>query len=173
MDALLEILKIVLPSGIVFATSYFLVKNFLNSEHEKRLSEARLANQQTITPIRLQAYERIILFLERISPNSLIARVYKNGMSSRQLQAELLKTIRAEFEHNLSQQIYMSNKTWEMVKGAKEENIKLINLASTKVLDNASGLDLSQTIIQMNSQLVKSPTQTAIENIKSEIEERF
>lgn len=173
MDVLVELLKIVLPAGIVFVSSFYLVKTFLKSEGEKRLLEIKLANQNTITPIRLQAYERVILFLERISPNNLVPRVYKNGMGSRLLQTELLKTIRTEFEHNLSQQIYMSNNAWEMVKTAKEETIKLINIASTKVTDNSSGLELCQAIIQLSASMAQLPAQDAIESIKSEIEQRF
>lgn len=173
MDILLELLKIILPAGVVFATAYYLVKNFLDNENKKRLSEIRLANQGKVTPIRLQAYERVTLLLERISPQNLIMRVHRDGMSARLLQADLLKTIRSEFEHNLSQQIYMSNHAWEMVKTAKEETIKLVNIASSKVKDNASGLELSQVILQVSSQVDKLPTQAAIDYLKKEIKQTF
>lgn len=173
LTMIFDILKIIIPSGIVFATCYFVVKHFLEADSKKRLAEIRLANQSTLTPIRLQAYERIALFLERISPNSLIMRTNKQGMSARQLQQELVKTIRQEFEHNLSQQIYMSNHAWEMVKTAKEEIIKLVNIASTKVPDHASSQDMSHMIIQISAQLDKLPTQVALEYIKREVGQNF
>src|SRR3569832_2104516 len=98
MDDAFEILKIILPSGIVFLTTYYLVKNFLDHENRKRVVDLKLANQTLITPIRLQAYERVILFLERINPNSMVMRLNKTG-SAVNFQSEILKTIRSEFEH--------------------------------------------------------------------------
>ncbi len=172
MDYLFEIVKIILPAAIVFLTAYFLVKNFLDHESSKRLVDLKLANQTLITPIRLQAYERVILFLERINPTSLVMRINK-AVSAPMLQGELLKTIRSEFEHNLSQQIYMSGKSWEAVIRAKEETIKLINVASTKVSPEASGMELAQTIITVSAQLSELPTKVAIDFIKKEIREEF
>jgi len=173
MNEVLEILKYILPSIVVFLTAYYILKTFLESEHKKFLVEIRLNNQKVITPIRLQAYERVSLFLERISPNGLVMRVHKSGMSSRMFQAELLKTIRSEFEHNLSQQIYISSPVWESIKTAKEETIKIINIASARVKDDASGLDLSKAIFDVMSQLEKVPTQVALENLKREVRQVF
>lgn len=173
MNVIIDIILVLIAAGAVFATSYFTVKNFLDNESKKRLTELRQANQSLITPIRLQAYERVVLFLERISPNSLVMRVHRNGMSALLLQSELIKTIRSEFEHNLSQQIYMSNNSWQMVITAKEEIIKLVNISATKVPETATGLELAQTILSISSQINKLPTQVAIEYIKKEIGQNF
>jgi 16S rRNA C1402 (ribose-2'-O) methylase RsmI len=173
MNVIIDIILVLIAAGAVFATSYFTIKSFLDNESKKRLTELRQANQSLVTPIRLQAYERVVLFLERISPNSLVMRVHKNGMSGLLLQSELIKTIRSEYEHNLSQQIYMSNNAWQMVSTAKEEIIKLINIASTKVPETATGLELAQTILSISSQINRMPTQVAIEYIKKEISQNF
>lgn len=173
MDLLFDFLKIVIPSGIVFATCYFLVKKFLDKDANKNLSEVKSANAQIITPLRLQAYERMTLFLERISPNNLIMRVYKNGTDSNSLHVELLKAIRSEYEHNLSQQIYISPSTWTMIKNAKEEIIKLINLSANKVGGAASGAQLSQFIIEASSKIKKLPTEAALNELKKEIAQIF
>jgi hypothetical protein len=173
MNLFLKGVMILAPALIVFLTAYYLVKNFLDNDARKRLSEIRLANQSLITPTRLQAYERIALFLERISPNSLIPRVNKQGMSARLLQTELIKAIRTEFEHNLSQQIYVSGHAWEMVKTAKEEIIKLINISATKIPDTASSMDLSQMIINIAAQVAKLPTDVALEYVKREVGQNF
>ncbi len=172
MDQLFEILKFILPAGIVFITTYYLVKNFLNHENTRKALDIKLANQTIITPIRLQAYERVVLFLERINPSSLVMRTNK-AVSSPMLQGELLKTIRSEFEHNLSQQIYMSSKSWDAVIKAKEETVKLINVAAAKVSPEANGLELAQSIINVSAQLTELPTKTAIEFIKKEIGQEF
>jgi len=172
MDELFEIVKIILPAGIVFITTYYLVKNFLDHESRKKTLDLKLANQSVITPIRLQAYERIVLFLERINPNSMVMRLNKNTSASI-FQAEVLKTIRTEFEHNLSQQIYMSSKAWDATVKAKEETIKIVNIASTKVSNDATGMELAQSILQVCAQLTDMPSKTAVEIIKKEIGKEF
>ncbi len=172
MDRIFDIAMIILPSGIVFITTYYLVKNFLDHESRKKTLDLKLANQTVITPIRLQAYERVILFLERINPNGLIMRSNRVGTAA-QFQGELLKTIRAEFEHNLSQQIYMSAKAWEAVVRSKEETIKLINVASSHVSGDASAMELAQAVIAVSSQLTEMPTKAAIDLIKKEIGKEF
>jgi hypothetical protein len=173
MEEILDIAKYILPSLVVFAASFYIIKTFLTEDHKKRVLEVRLGNQKIITPIKLQAYERIALFLERIALNNLIVRVYKPGMSARMLQSELLKAIRAEFEHNLSQQIYISNDAWNAVKTAKEETIKAINIASSKVSDEASGTDLSKIIFELITKVDKLPSEYALELIKMEIRQSF
>ena len=172
MDPVFQIAMIILPSGIVFLTTYYLVKNFLDHESRKKTLDIKLANQSVLTPIRLQAYERVVLFLERINPNGMVMRANKNT-SGAILHGELLKTIRTEFEHNLSQQIYMSSKAWEGVVKSKEETIKLINVAASKVSADSNGLELAQAIIAVSSQLTEMPTKSAIESIKREIGKEF
>jgi len=172
MNNFMEILKLILPAGIVFLTTYYLVKSFLDQAKSKQAIDLKLANQTIITPIRLQAYERIILFLERINPTGMVMRLPKTGSASH-FQGELLKTIRSEYEHNLSQQIYMSNKAWDATVRAKEETIKLINVASTKTNPDATAMELAQTIIAVASQLSNMPTKSAIEIIKKEIGREF
>lgn len=171
-DQLFEILKFILPAIIVFLTTYYLVKMFIDKEGKKKEVDLKLANQALLTPIRLQAYERIVLFLERINPSSMVMRANKN-MSNSALQGELLKTIRSEFEHNLSQQIYMSSKAWENVIQAKEETIKLINVAAMKVNPEGPGMELAQTIINVSSALTHLPSKATIDFIKKEIGREF
>jgi uncharacterized protein related to proFAR isomerase len=172
MEQLVEILKLILPAVIVFLTTYYLVKNFLNAESQKKSFDIKLNNQNIINPIRLQAYERIVLFLERINPSSMVTRINKVGTASN-FQAELLKTIRSEFEHNLSQQIYMSAKAWENTVRAKEETIKIINIAATKVDTGASAMDFAQAVVLVTSQLSELPSKAAIDFIKKEITKEF
>jgi hypothetical protein len=170
---IMEIIKIVIPSIVVFVTAFYIMKKFFENEDKKRQVESKMQNHNLITPIRLQAYERMILFLERISPESLVMRVHKQGMNGRKLQQELLQNIRTEFEHNIAQQIYVSNSGWELVKRAKEETIKIVNIASSKINDSSSSIDLSKAIFDIVSGLEKIPTQIAIEYLKKEIRQSF
>ena len=118
MELLVDILKITIPALIVFLTAWVLLRNMIRNDQDKRRQELILQNSRTVTPIKLQAYERIVLFLERISLESLLVRVSSSDMTASQLHSALLNTIRSEFEHNLSQQIYMSQQAWEVVRNA-------------------------------------------------------
>jgi hypothetical protein len=173
MDISLQILLTVIPVLFVSASTYYLIRAFFENEEKRRKAELKIGNKELITPVRLQAYERVVLFLERITPNSLVMRVYKNGMSGKLLQAELIKSIRSEYEHNMSQQVYMSNQAWEVVKTAREETVKLINIASTRVSETAAGIDLANAVIEVASQVPRLPTQVAIEALKKELSQEF
>jgi hypothetical protein len=169
MEAFQDILKITIPALIVFLTSYFLLKKMIASDQDKRRQELILQNGRTVMPIRLQAYERIILFLERISLESLLVRVSTPDMNSVQLHTALLTTIRSEFEHNLSQQIYMTSQAWEVVKNARSGMIRIINSEAEKMPANSSGMALSKRLLETIMELDKEPTRVAIDFIKAEV----
>lgn len=173
MDQLWEIAKYILPALVVLATAYLLIEKFLENERHARNMVFKRESQGLTTPVRLQAYERLTLFLERITPGNLISRVHKTGMSAKLLQAELLKAIRTEYEHNLAQQIYISPGAWELIKNAKEETIKLINTAAINVSDEASGVDLGKLVLEVSMNIEKMPTQVAIDYLKQETRQLF
>jgi hypothetical protein len=165
----LEILKLTLPSLFVLAAVYFLVKKFFDNDQKIRMLELKKAAQPTVLPLRFQAYERICVFLERITPNNLIMRTHQSGISARELQSTLLNTIRSEFEHNLSQQVFMSSQAWEQTKTAKEEVITMINLSMAALPENANGIQLCKIIFEMVIKTELQPTQKALDMIKNEI----
>lgn len=173
METLLEILKYTVPAFIVFISCFFILKKFMDNEYRKQMLELRKANQNYTTPLRLQAYERLILFLERVSLNNLMARVRQPNMSAKQFQSDLITTIRVEFEHNLSQQIYISTTVWDTVKIGKEEIIKVINISASQVSSEATAVELSQKIMEILFKLEISPTQLAINQIKKEVRQLF
>lgn len=173
MEDILDILKYILPSVITFLASYLIIKRFLDNDYRKKSMDIKMQNQKTLQPVRLQAYERLVLLLERISLPALIQRTHKQGMSARMLQSELVKAIRAEFDHNLSQQVYITNKTWESVKTAKEETIKAINIASSRLNDDASGMDLVNVIFEIITKVERLPTDIAIDILKMEARQIF
>ncbi len=170
MEPMIELLKILIPAGAVFAAAYFLVKRFLDNDQKRREHELKRSAQGLITPLKIQAYERIVIFLERINPNSLVIRVNKNGMNSRQLHSELINAVKTEYEHNLSQQIYVSYGAWELVKNAKEEVVQLINISSSKVAVEANSSELAIMILNITANLNKKlPNEIALEYLKKEI----
>ncbi|MDD2199143.1 MAG: hypothetical protein PHF99_12215 [Bacteroidales bacterium] len=168
-----EIVKFTLPALITFLTAFFMIRLMLKREEENRKIDAILKNQKMITPIRLQAYERLVLFLERISPNHLIMRVQQPGMKVQELQRQLLANIRTEFEHNLSQQVYISHSTWEIIRNAKEQTIKLINSCADSISPDANCMLLTKEIFDKLIELEKAPNQVAIDKLKDEISNLF
>jgi hypothetical protein len=169
MEALTDILKITIPMLIVFLTAWILLRNMIKNDQDKRRQEIILQNSRTVTPIKLQAYERVVLFLERISLESLLVRVSSSDMTASQLHTTLLNTIRNEFEHNLSQQIYMSQQAWEVVRNARSNMIKIINSEAEKMPANSSSMALSKQLLEKIMELDSEPTRVAIDYIKNEI----
>ncbi len=173
MDNLLEILKYTVPAIVAVAGSILVVKAFIDKETSIQKHEYVLRNQKIMTPVILQAYERVIMFLERISPANLISRVQEPGMTVHQLQLTMLKQIRAEYEHNISQQIYVTGETWELVRSSKESLIRLVNVAAGDMDKNAAAFDLTKAILDVYLKVENPPIEVAITKIKNEFYNNF
>lgn len=169
MEIVSDILKVTIPALLVFLTALILLRSMIRSDQDRRRQEIVLQGSRTVVPIKLQAYERIVLFLERISMESLLVRVNTPDMSATQLHTALLTTIRNEFEHNLSQQIYMSPQAWEVVKNARSNTIKIINSEADKMPAGATGFDFSRHLLENVMELEMEPTKAAIDFIKNEV----
>jgi hypothetical protein len=165
-----DILKYTLPSLITFFTAYTVLRLFLSGEKERHELQVRAAHYKDSLPVRLQAFERLTIFLERITPTSLLQRVNKPGMSALELQKTLIASIRLEFEHNLSQQIYVSPEAWGIIVQVKEEMVGIINKVAGNTPDIATGKDLSRAVLEYfinNDQVM--PTQKALDTLKTEV----
>jgi len=170
----LDILKYTLPSLITFLTAYTILKLFLGGEKDRKDLELRATHYKDALPIRLQAFERLTIFLERISPTNLLQRVNKTGMTALDLQKSLIANIRLEFEHNLSQQIYVSAETWIMIVQVKEELVGIINRVALEVPETATGKDLSRAVLEyfISTDSVM-PTQKALDTLKTEVKKIY
>lgn len=173
METLWELLKITLPAGLVLLGMYLTVRTFLEKEFERRLAEIKLKNSETITTIRLQAYERMCLFLERINPENLLVRLQVSQFTAEELHQILLHEIRNEFAHNFSQQMYMSNQAWDMIQTARQEIVTLINNSATQIPPESSGLELAKKILENANNYDIRPTVTAISFLKTELKQLF
>ena len=169
----MEILNIAIPALIVFLTAYLLLDKMLKNEEKRRMFELRKANLPTITPIRLRAYERLTLFLERISPNTLVVNSTTTGMTSIELHAKLLETIRQEYSHNISQQVYVSENVWLSVNAAKESMIQLINTCAMRCGAEQPATVLAELIISVYASTEDTPIEIALKNLKEEVGRYF
>ncbi|MCD6180644.1 MAG: hypothetical protein J7K39_12140, partial [Bacteroidales bacterium] len=170
-------LKYTMPSIVVFLTAYFILKQVFDKQALELKSELKAQlqkeNSKMLTPVRMQAYERMVLFLERISPAHLILRQNQPGLSSFQFQTRLIQAIREEFEHNLSQQLYISNTSWEQVVNAKEEMVRVINTSASKLKSDEPSAKLGELIINTEKNLKKPIVKKAIATLKKELEQNL
>ena len=173
MNDLIDLIKILAPAGLMLYLSFLLVKTFL----QKQLAEEKLhisqKNQEVVLPIRLQAYERICLLLERISVNNLITRLNNSEISAKQFQNVLVSEIREEFNHNLSQQVYMSDEAWSKVTNAVESNISLINEVGENMHEEDQSLSLAKKILELDMSKESNPIHVALHFVKDEIRSVF
>ncbi|MCB2408459.1 hypothetical protein [Hymenobacter lucidus] len=165
-----DLLKIILPALIVAGSLYFLIQSYLEKDQQRRLIELRLENSKTTLPLRLQAYERVTLLLERITPNNLLVRLSSSGQTASEYHRVLMTEIRAEYEHNLSQQLYMSPEVWEQVKQAKENILTMINKAyhALATPQQARGTELAKRILETLIADELDPTTQALLAVKRE-----
>jgi len=173
MSEVLEILKYTIPAIIVLIATVIIVKQTVKNDQSRRNYEIISKNQQMVTPVRLQAYERLTLLLERVSPESLIMRVSKPNMTAKQLQSEVLSSIRSEFDHNISQQIYVTPQVWEIIKNSRAKIIQLVNSAASRVKPNEPAINLSKIILEDLMVQEKSPTSLALDALKKEVKHLY
>jgi|SRR6185437_6226070 len=114
--------------------------------------------------LQLQAYERMILLTDRIALPNLIARVNTPGLSARDMQSLLIQSIRQEFEHNITQQIYVSIEAWGVVRDYKEQNQLIVNQVASFLPEEATGADLNRALLDL---LVQNP-KASLQNVVSE-----
>lgn len=100
-------------------------------------------------PLRLQAYERLVLLTERVSLPNLISRLHQPGISAHEMKIILNENIKQEFEHNSTQQLYVSQEGWDAVRNLKEQNIMVVNQVSNSLPPTASGSDLNKKILEV------------------------
>jgi hypothetical protein len=173
MDVLIEFIKILVPASVVLYAAYLLVRTQVQKEVDLKALEVRGKSIENVMPIRLQAYERMTLFLERISPQNLLVRLTASGMNAREFHQLLLQEIRNEFNHNVSQQVYMSHEVWNLIRNAKEDLIMSINDAAGEVLPDAASIDLSKKIFEKSMAKSVDPIAHALIELKKEIQRTF
>jgi len=173
MEALIEFIKILLPASIVLYAAYLLVRSFIQREIDLKKLEIRGRSIDTILPNRLQAFERMTLFLERMSPQNLLVRLNTESMPAREFHQLLLSEIRNEYNHNVSQQIYISEEVWEMIKNAKEDLVVMINDAASEMTIDSTSLDLAKKIFERAVNKSIDPLAHALSEMKREIQRTF
>lgn len=173
MEVLIEFGKILIPASVVLYAMYLLVRSFTQKEIELKRLEIRGRSIETVLPSRLHAYERMTLFLERMAPQNLLVRLNTGSMPAKEFHHLLLAEVRNEYNHNVSQQVYIGQEVWELIKNAKEDLIVTINDSASEMVDSSSSLDLAKKIFEKNMQKPVDPLAHALLELKREIQRTF
>jgi len=169
MQTFLELLKYTIPAIVVLIATSIIVSKFLVNDTKKKQMAIFQEGFQTTLRLRLQAYERLALYIERIHPREIIVRLYQTGMTVRELQTALVLSISKEFEHNLSQQIYVSAQVWRTIQSVREQELAMINQMSSKLQPDASAKELHKMIIDfVMTTDTDLPSDIALEIINNE-----
>ncbi|MFN0216410.1 MAG: hypothetical protein ACKVT2_19295 [Saprospiraceae bacterium] len=173
MEFFLDILKLTIPAVIVGATAYLLLKSLL--DERQRMDRALLRNdaQKITLPLRLSAYERLMLLCDRADVANTMLRVRMPDMKVRELRGVLLMAINQEFEHNVSQQLYVSDTLWQIIRMAKNNTLAFVTLTSSELDPDAPSEALANALLQAMDEQKISPLQTAIMAVRTEAGQLF
>ena len=160
-----------IPGIIVAVIAYFLVEKFLKNETFRREIEVRKIGASQLNPQRFSAYERMALFLERIKPTALVLRVSAQS-TAKNYEALLVQAIQGEWEHNLSQQIYVNPDTWKLIYSAKNATQNFIRECAVELEPDASAQQLQEHIIQ-KAIAENVPSNSALLKLQVDIQGEF
>lgn len=171
MDAnrLIDLFLFAIPSLITGLIAYYFFKEHTKNEDGRRRFLLKKDLQVNVLPMRLQAYERMVLFLERITPSNLLIRVPPISSNKEDYEALIIQSIEQEFEHNLTQQIYISERCWNIINAAKNATIQLIRKAS--LLEKTDTANKLREVILTEMMERRSPSDAALSFIKEEVSE--
>jgi hypothetical protein len=173
MDALIEFGKILIPASVVLYAAYLLVRSFIQKDIDVKKLEVRGKAIETVLPNRLHAYERMTLFLERMSPHNLLVRLNTGSIPAKDFHQVLLAEVRNEYNHNVSQQVYISEEVWDLIKNAKEDLIVSINDAASEMEEQSTSLELSKKIFEKTMGKTIDPLAHALTELKREVHRIF
>lgn len=168
-SSIITLFSYCIPSVIVGAIAYYFFSLHIKNEEKRRLFLLHKENQKQALPLRLQAYERMTIFLERISPQQLLLRIPARNLPKKEYEALLVNSIDEEFEHNLAQQIYISEKLWNIIRTAKMATIQVIRKAT-----HDDQLPDSKAMVEfIFTEFINkpSPSSSALSHLKEEVRE--
>lgn len=157
-----------MPSLVVFGTVYALMKFFFEEQQKIRHFQNQEKRQSQSLPIQLNAYERLSLFCERITIPTMLMRVKTPEMEARVLQLALMMATQQEYEHNITQQVYVSENLWKIIQFAKNDVLNTINIVAEQVDPKASGDEYAKALLEFLGEQEIHPTDKALQAIKTE-----
>lgn len=147
-ELLIDLLTILLPAALVVLVTWLMMRSFTTALERKWQYDVRKSDKTETLTMRLQAYERLTLLTNRIAPASLLARVQEPSMTAQDLKSAVARHIQAEFEHNLTQRIYVSESAWQAVNAFRNEILKVTAESLATLPEGAMGIDLAEAVLK-------------------------
>ncbi|MBM3403684.1 MAG: hypothetical protein FJY10_02200 [Bacteroidetes bacterium] len=173
MQTLVPILQMTIPVIVLFIMIYLMLRAFLDHEHKKMALNIRAEQDKQLSPVKMQAYERLVLLLERIMPENLILRVSQPGDTVLSLQSSMIKAIREEYEYNMSQQLYVSALAWEGLIKSRDFLITLINTSASELSPGDPATELAIRILTKINQENINMVSNSLTTLKEEFQKSF
>lgn len=165
---MIEFFKYCLPALCVLLATWLVMHKFYKSEAEKRLWELKRLSQKEISPLRMRAYERLSLLLERTTPEHMLLELNLGEMTILQVQQHLMRTIRMEYDHNLSQQIYVSEQVWDAIIASRDQMVAFINTMAQQMPPESTALDYAKVLITAYASNGETANQKAMQDLRTE-----
>jgi len=167
---LIDLLKYLLAGCMVVSLANWLYWTQYNRYAFKlKMLEKRQASAKAVLPLRLQAYERLVLFVERIDPANLVVRVHEPGLLAADFEQRLIDEIRAEYQHNVTQQLYVNDVAWSVTKQLKDNTVALIRNAGAGLSASADAKELGTVLLGHVAALDENPYELGRKTIKNEL----
>ncbi len=163
-----QVLPYILLVSVMVLGFWLILHSIYRNEEKKRQFELKRESQKTVSPIRLRAYERLALLLERTTPAHMLVGLDLSNMTVTQLQQHLLQTIRAEFEHNMSQQVYVSDEVWTLVLNARDQMAAFVIGMATQLPPDATAQTYATTLLTAYNSNGQTPSDKALEELRNE-----
>ncbi len=168
-----EVLKLAVAGIAVVCVAFYLVKPFLENNEKLQLIDLKKSTSAQTLPLRLQAYERMVLLIDRINPANLLLRLNASACSASELHSLIITEVRSEFQHNVTQQLYISQRAWQVVSRLKDDTLTLANNIAKMLPDGSGGLELGKGMLTHLGTLEHDPYTAAISLIRADLEELF
>ena len=164
-----------LSAGIFAAliAFYYFVKSDIHRFFDLKTSELNKESRAALLPLRLQAHERLIIFVERINPANLLVRLHQQGIGVKELQNLVVNDVKSEFQHNIAQQLYVNSVSWNVIRKLKDDTIAMINNVVQGLPEAATGIDLSKKVLQHMATISENPYDLTIDHLKKDIYQLF
>ncbi|MGI4729868.1 MAG: hypothetical protein ACRYGB_14935 [Janthinobacterium lividum] len=168
-----DIIRLTISGLLVVMAAFYIARPYLERNEKQQLIGLKQTFTKETLPLRLQAYERLLLLVDRINPANLLIRLNNPEYSAGEMHYLVLAEIKNEFQHNISQQLYVSNTSWEITKRVKNDTLLLMNSALTALPPEATGLEFCRLVLEQISKLETSPYEAAAILIREEAEQLF
>ncbi|MEJ5994589.1 hypothetical protein WG904_09205 [Pedobacter sp. Du54] len=170
---LIDLLVLLLGIFGALMAFYQFIKSDIQRFFDLKTNELNKESRASLLPLRLQAHERLIIFVERINPANLLVRLHQQGIGLKELQNLIVNDVKTEFQHNIAQQLYVNSSSWNVIRKLKDDTIAMINNAVLGLPATATGIDLSKKVLQHMASISENPYDLTIDHLKKDIQGLF